>query len=239
MPPLINGSVNNLNGNGSVINGGRASSVIGGRKMSAGSFIGVNGNNGRSQRGPSVGPPGPYGPPPMGGPGYGPPPPMMMMPPRGKKGGTFSGRQKGMRGMPPPHMMFGPPHMMPPPHLIPPPGHPLHPHGPMVPGMMPGGRPESQVMEEPIYMPNSARPMSPVASYQPGHSLTMPTTINNNTPPSTRTASTDRDRRTRDPSRSQARGPSNNHQQSPMLRTLRELEFIRKVTSMREPLQPR
>ena len=169
MPPLINGSVNNLNGNGSVINGGRASSVIGGRKMSAGSFIGVNGNNGRSQRGPSVGPPGPYGPPPMGGPGYGPPPPMMMMPPRGKKGGTFSGRQKGMRGMPPPHMMFGPPHMMPPPHLIPPPGHPLHPHGPMVPGMMPGGRPESQVMEEPIYMPNSARPMSPVASYQPGH----------------------------------------------------------------------
>ena len=69
--------------------------------------------------------------------------------------------------MPPPHMMF-PPHMMPPPHLMPPPGHPMYsqpgPYGPMV-----SGRPESQVMEEPIYMPHSARPMSPVASYQPGH----------------------------------------------------------------------
>ena len=66
MPPLINGSVTNLNGNGSVINGGRASSVIGGRKMSAGSFIGINGN-GRPPRGPSAMGPGPYGPPP--GPG--------------------------------------------------------------------------------------------------------------------------------------------------------------------------
>merc|ERR1719507_2692149 len=35
----------------------------------------------------------------------------------------------------------------------------------------PGGpmRPDSRVMEEPIYMPHNARPMSPVASYQPGH----------------------------------------------------------------------
>ena len=32
-----------------------------------------------------------------------------------------------------------------------------------------GGRPDSQVMEEPIYMPHNARPLSPVASYQPGH----------------------------------------------------------------------
>ena len=173
MPPLLNGSVTNLNGgpsNGSVINGGRASSVIGGRKMSAGSFMGVNPNgrppmNGGPPRGAP--PMGPYGPPP--GPGYGPPPPMMMMPgpgPRGKKGGTFSGRQKGMRG-PPPMMMYGPPGppMMPPgpmpPHLMPPPGHPLHQQM-----MMAGG---SQVMEEPIYMPHNARPLSPVASYQPGH----------------------------------------------------------------------
>ena len=111
-----------------------------------------------------------YGPPPPGGFGPpGPPPPMMMMPGRGgKKGGTFSGRQKGMRAMPP-LMMFGGPAggpMMPPgplpPHLMPPPGHPLY-------GAMAGGRPESQVMEEPIYMPHSARPLSPVASYQPGH----------------------------------------------------------------------
>ena len=193
MPPLLNGSVTNLNGggpsNGSVINGGRASSVIGGRKMSAGSFIGIN-TNGRSpmngggppRGGPGGGPPpmgGPYGPP--GGPNgpYGPPPPMMMMPgpgPRGKKGGTFSGRQKGMRGMPQ-YMMYGPgpgpmpPHMMPPgpmpPHLMPPPGHPLY--GQPGPFPMAGGRPESQVMEEPIYMPHNARPLSPIASYQPGH----------------------------------------------------------------------
>merc|ERR1719336_2328164 len=64
-------------------------------------------------------------------------------------------------------MMYGPPgpHMMPPgpmpPHLMPPPGHPLHQQM-----MMAGG---SQVMEEPIYMPHNARPLSPVASYQPGH----------------------------------------------------------------------
>merc|ERR1719384_2885717 len=31
------------------------------------------------------------------------------------------------------------------------------------------GRPNSRVMEEPIYMPHNARPLSPVASYQPGH----------------------------------------------------------------------
>merc|ERR550532_3124856 len=122
--------------------------------------------------GPPMGPP-MYGPPPPGGFGPpGPPPPMMMIPGRGgKKGGTFSGRQKGMRAMPP-MMMYGGPGgpggpMMPPgplpPHLMPPPGHPLY--G----AMMAGGRPESQVMEEPIYMPHSARPLSPVASYQPGH----------------------------------------------------------------------
>ena len=186
MPPLLNGSQSNLGppSNGSVINGGRASSVLGGRKMSAGSFIGINnppgrpnmnggprgGGGGGGGGGPPMGPP-MYGPPPPGGFGPpGPPPPMMMMPGRGggKKGGTFSGRQKGMRAMPP-LMMFGGPAggpMMPPgplpPHLMPPPGHPLY-------GAMAGGRPESQVMEEPIYMPHSARPLSPVASYQPGH----------------------------------------------------------------------
>merc|ERR1712012_622107 len=67
----------------------------------------------------------------------------------------------------PPHMM-GPMGPMPP-HLMPPPGHPLF--GQMPPGPFPmaGGRPESQVMEEPIYMPHNARPLSPIASYQPGH----------------------------------------------------------------------
>merc|ERR1712051_859415 len=31
------------------------------------------------------------------------------------------------------------------------------------------GRPGSRAMEEPIYMPHNAPPLSPVASYQPGH----------------------------------------------------------------------
>ncbi len=105
-----------------------------------------------------------------------PPHPMMMgggtLPP--KKSGTFSGRKSksSSRAMPPPFMMYppanpyaygppgpggpyGPP---PPPHLMPPPGHPIY-------NMPSPGRP----MEEPIYMPHAARPMSPVASYQPGH----------------------------------------------------------------------
>merc|ERR1712141_800406 len=51
----------------------------------------------------------------------------------------------GMYGMPPQGM---PPLMHPPPpHL----------------------RPGSRAVEEPIYMPHNARPLSPVASYQPGH----------------------------------------------------------------------
>lgn len=59
----------------------------------------------------------------------------------------------------------------------PPPGHPLYglpPYAqPVYAGLPPqfaqNGRPSSRVMEEPIYMPHNARPMSPVASYQPGH----------------------------------------------------------------------
>jgi len=205
LPPLLNGSVPNGNGghasNGSVINlpTGRASSVMGGRKMSAGSFMGITPNgrppiNGGPPRGMQPPGPGPYGPAgPHGPPGpYGPPgptgphgqPPMMVMPgpgPRGKKAGTFSARQKGGPRPIPPFMMYGPgipppPHMMapgpmgPPPHLMPPPGHPLYGQavqGPVFP--MAGGRPDSQVMEEPIYMPHNARPLSPIASYQPGH----------------------------------------------------------------------
>merc|ERR1719291_826243 len=103
--------------------------------------------------------------------------------PRGKKGGTFSGRQKGMKMPMPPYLMYGPGPGMPPgagpmlppgmpPHLLLPPGHPLY-GQPVAPGPFPhpmaGGRPDSQVMEEPIYMPHNARPLSPVASYQPGH----------------------------------------------------------------------
>ena len=64
---------------------------------------------------------------------------------------------------------------------MPPPGHPLYggmpPYAqPMFAGAPPpfanganGGRPGSRAMEEPIYMPHNARPLSPVASYQPGH----------------------------------------------------------------------
>lgn len=104
------------------------------------------------------GPPGPHGPP-MGPPmvpphmGHHPPPmpPPHMMP---------------MQGPPPPHML--PPPGMPPHAMLPPPG-PMGPYGP--PGPYPGPpgrRPPSRVLEEPIYMPSN-RPLSPTASYQPGH----------------------------------------------------------------------
>lgn len=193
MPPLVNGNIpngNGMRGSNSMLNmSGRPSSGMGGRKMSAGSFMGQNTRLPVNGHGPPRGMGG--GPPPNG------PPPMMMMPgghpgpgPRGKKAGTFSARNKGgQRGQVPPFMMYGPgpggpgappPHMMPPmgppmghpgppPHLMPPPGHPLY-GQPMYPGppQMGGGRPDSRVMEEPIYMPHNARPLSPVASYQPG-----------------------------------------------------------------------
>ncbi|MCL4143992.1 UNVERIFIED_CONTAM: hypothetical protein GTU68_058669 [Idotea baltica] len=79
-----------------------------------------------------------------------------------------------------------PPNMMPPSHMPPPPPHMIPgPHGPMLPPQMAGGppvmvgpygpvpspyvrRPHSRAAEEPIYMPSS-RPLSPTASYQPGH----------------------------------------------------------------------
>merc|ERR1711953_885874 len=113
--------------------------------------------------------------------------------PPGMKSGTFTGRGKKNKvggggqngGQPPPgapYMMYG----MPPPHLMPPPGHPLYGMPPYAQPMYAGppppfggppppngnphnGRPNSRVMEEPIYMPHNARPLSPVASYQPGH----------------------------------------------------------------------
>ena len=175
---MTDGSETKLNGNlpnglgsgGSVMNltTGRASSVIGGRKMSAGSFMGINAPNGRppvNGGGPPRGP-GPHGPPMMM---PGPMGPGAPGPRNGKKAGTFSARQKGSRGAPP-FMMYGPPppHMMgPPPHLLPPPGHPLYAHHGPMPFQMGGGR--EGHMEEPIYMPHAARPLSPVASYQPGH----------------------------------------------------------------------
>ena len=174
-PPLMNGNIGNgtggMRGSGSVIDmaTGRSGSVMGGRKMSAGSFMGINAPNGRppvNGGGPQRGGPVPHG-----------PPMMMPMPPQGprgnKKAGTFSARGKGARGAPP-FMMYGPgmgpppPHMMgPPPHLLPPPGHPLYAHHGPMPFQMGGGR--EGHMEEPIYMPHAARPLSPVASYQPGH----------------------------------------------------------------------
>lgn len=118
-----------------------------------------------------------HGPPRGGGGGGGPmppmgplPPPHMMMPPmNGKKAGTFSARGKKGRGMPHPFMMFPPQHY-PPPHLMPPPGHPLY-NGvmPPPPPQGPPSRGPGFAAEEPIYMPHNARPLSPVASYQPGH----------------------------------------------------------------------
>ena len=64
--------------------------------------------------------------------------------------------------------------MPPPPQLMAPPGYPVYggPH----PGMMyhpmmaaGGGMMSGPPHEEPNYMPNSVRPLSPIASYQPGH----------------------------------------------------------------------
>merc|ERR1712088_601327 len=115
--------------------------------------------------------------PPRGGKGSVPPgavpPPMMMMPmeggKKGKKSGTFSAR--GQKGAPPhpipPFMMYGGPPPGPPPmgpYGMPPQGMPplMHPPPPHL-------RPGSRAVEEPIYMPHNARPLSPVASYQPGH----------------------------------------------------------------------
>lgn len=92
-----------------------------------------------------------------------PPPPVLMVPttlphPRRMVAGTFSHRPTKSRGM----MMPPRPHIMPP-NFVPMPPHPVY---------MQSGRKMSKhwpvAMEEPIYMP-STRPLSPVASYQPGH----------------------------------------------------------------------
>lgn len=116
--------------------------------------------------GPSHMPPGPHMMPP--GPPLG-PPPMLMIPttlphPKKSKNGTYSSKPSKNGGM----MMPPRPHLIPPPPgtLMPIPPHPMYmtskknsKHPPM---------PIPLAMEEPIYMP-SARPLSPIASYQPGH----------------------------------------------------------------------
>ena len=160
--------------------------------MSTGSFMGI-GPPGPPTANGRPPPPGMMNGSPRGLP---PPHPMMMgpMPPHpppgphhrggGKKSGTFSARQKGAARPIPPFMMYGggggpmpPPHlmhhhnpmMMPPPQMM---GYPMYGGGGQMmppPGMyhpMMGGGPPH---EEPNYMPHSVRPLSPVASYQPGH----------------------------------------------------------------------
>ncbi|KAK7001256.1 hypothetical protein SK128_016298 [Halocaridina rubra] len=129
-------------------------------------------------QGPPPGPPSPHGPPgplnPVGGP-QGPPgppgafhgPPPMGPPPMGPPMGPLPPpHMMSIHGPPPPQMMGppGPPHAMLPP---PPSTGPMGLYGPPMPHH-PGRRPPSRVLEEPIYMPSS-RPMSPTASYQPGH----------------------------------------------------------------------
>lgn len=91
--------------------------------------------------------------------------PPFMMPPNAGAGGPML-----MMGPPPhPHQM-GHPGMMglPPPHMYNGGAGMPSPYGASYP-MAGGVRPDSRHMEEPIYMPHSARPLSPVASYQPGH----------------------------------------------------------------------
>uniref|UniRef100_A0A8D8UMW4 PID domain-containing protein n=2 Tax=Cacopsylla melanoneura TaxID=428564 RepID=A0A8D8UMW4_9HEMI len=113
-----------------------------------------------SPPGPSHMPPGPHHMMPPGPP-LG-PPPMLMIPttlPHPKKGKNSKPSKNGSVILP-----GRPPHMMPPPSLMPMPPHPMymtskkHKHPPMAVPL---------TMEEPIYMP-SARPLSPIASYQPG-----------------------------------------------------------------------
>lgn len=120
-------------------------------------------SNGTILRPNGYGPPGPM----PNGYGHG-PSPVMYVPtatlphPGGKKkmmqhAGTFSHRPKNMmpfpvKGMPPPFIPLPPP-----PQMIP------------IPTKKTKNLPQPiYTMEEPIYMP-SARPLSPIASYQPGH----------------------------------------------------------------------
>merc|ERR1719433_2513199 len=163
-------------GNGSIHNGGPPPPPR--KHSSSGSLMGVP-RSMMNGHGPPPHPGGHPRPGPGGTPGNGVPPPM--------KSGTFTGRGKkgkgkgsppgpgGSQGPYPPFMMYG---MPPPPHVMPPPGHPLYGMPPYAQPMFagapppphgPGGRPNSRAMEEPIYMPHNARPLSPVASYQPGH----------------------------------------------------------------------
>lgn len=117
------------------------------------------------------------------------PPPLMMPPPHMGPPGpppAYMGPPGPLSYMGPPP--GGPPHLGPPSHMGPPgppshmgpPGPPSHMGQPAPPphmmqpqpiygysNSMPR-RPASRAVEEPIYMP-SARPMSPTASYQPGH----------------------------------------------------------------------
>jgi len=135
-----------MNGSGG---GQRSASVLGGKQVNGESFMGPRMNGHGLPR------------------GLPPPHPFMMVPMNGKAG-TFSARQKGMPRPIPPFMMYG--GHPPPPFGIhygpPPPPPPGYYGGPP----MPTGRPgSSRALEEPIYMPHNARPLSPVASYQPGH----------------------------------------------------------------------
>ena len=145
---FVDGSTEMLNGL-TLNRGGRSESALGGRQTNGESFMA-----------------GPYPPHMNGHPrGLPPPHPVMMVPVGGKKSGTFSARHKGMPHQIPPFMMYGgPPPPFAGPYGPPPPGY----YGPPPHPQM-TGRPGSRAMEEPIYMPNNARPLSPVASYQPGH----------------------------------------------------------------------
>lgn len=92
-----------------------------------------------------------------------PPPPVVMVPttlphPRRMVAGTFSHRPTKSGGV----LLQPRPNILPP-NFVPMPPHPVY--------LQTGRKPSKHypvAMEEPIYMP-SARPLSPVASYQPGH----------------------------------------------------------------------
>lgn len=96
------------------------------------------------------------------------PPPPFFMVPHVPMAHPMSGPPPGIlhsTHMPPPHQLMPGPHSPFQPQMM---MHPMvvGPHGPMHPSF--GRRPLSRAVEEPIYMPSS-RPLSPTASYQPGH----------------------------------------------------------------------
>lgn len=152
------------NGSPAMMNGGiKSSSSISGGTIMRGYPKGYPPPNGMYTNGTMLRPAASH----MNGfhPIHGPPPPPMMMvpttlphPPRRISTGSYTHKPKHPVLVPVPRHVLPPAFPIPPQPIYVQTGRKLSKHHMPIPG----------AMEEPIYMP-SARPMSPVASYQPGH----------------------------------------------------------------------